>query len=74
MTDFQKIRRKALFEILDKFPDLPNLTTAKLVYSKYPELFDDVEHARTHVRIYRGRFGATKRREIKTNKYFRDEI
>jgi len=74
MTEFQKLRQKAIFETFDKFPDLPNLTTAKLLYAKYPELFLSLEHCRGIVRLYRGVKGELSRGKIKITKYFKNEI
>lgn len=74
MTEFQKLRQKAIFEAFDKFPDLPNMTIAKLLYARYPELFNNLEHCRSTVRMYRGVNGEFARGKIKITKYFKNEI
>ena len=74
MTEIQKIRQKVLFETFDKYPNLPNRTTAKLIYSKYPELFNDIEHCRSIVRNYRGSNGNQNRIRMTTTKYYKNEI
>ena len=44
-------------EYCNKFPDLPNLTLAKLMYKKYNHVFKDVDSIRTRIRSRRGAHG-----------------
>ena len=68
---FKEERRKIVFEVFDKYPDLPNLTTAKILFGKYPGFFADVESARRYVRRYRGKAGSGDREKLVIKKYFR---
>jgi|GEM_PF-3709394 len=68
---FKEERRKIVFEVFDKYPDLPNLTTAKILFTKYPGFFPDVESARRYVRLYRGKSGKKDREKFIIKKYFR---
>lgn len=60
-------------EYLDAFPDIKNLTLAKLIMKDSPELFKDVEGCRSLVRRVRGAHGERDRGHIKPKdtKYFR---
>lgn len=51
-------------EYLEKYPELPLLTLAKLIYKEHPALFRDVEAIRRMLRDYTGRCG-NKRRKYK---------
>jgi hypothetical protein len=64
-------RRKLLFVIFDKFPDLSNRGTAAILVRDYPEYFKDFEDARHLVRLYRGKGGKWDREHIAIKKYYR---
>lgn len=46
-----------VIEYLNKYKDVPNRTLAKILYSKYPDLFLSVENARNRIRYFRGAKG-----------------
>lgn len=71
-SQFRKLRRELLFELLDKYPDSGDMTIAKILYNKYPEFYKDVESARSIVRIYRGHCGEWKREHIINKKYYKN--
>lgn len=54
--------------ITDEFP---THSIAKKLYAKYPEVFKDVENARTHVRYIRGNNGKKNREGNKNTDFFR---
>ena len=74
MTELDKIRQTKLFEILDRFPDLPNRTIARIAFAEAPELFLSIERARSSVRTYRGLNGKEHRETLKNKKYVRQSI
>lgn len=41
-------------EMCRQFPEIPTLSLAKKIFADQPDLFKDVEAARTYVRMYRG--------------------
>jgi predicted phosphodiesterase len=49
-------------EVCSKFKDTPSLTLSKKLLAEYPEVYKDVEHARTFVRIIRGQKGKQDRK------------
>ncbi len=69
MNDFAKIRRIKIFEVLDRFPDLPTRTIARVLFKEAPELFNNPEHARNIVRYLRGANGDKNRETLKIEKY-----
>ena len=74
MSDFLSIKRKILFDALEKFPDAGNRTIAKILYRDNPLLFNSIEDARKQILYYRGASGDTKRKQLKTKKYVRKQI
>lgn len=66
---FWEIRRTKVIEVLDRFPNYPNWTIAKVLYSEAPELFNSVEHARGVLRYLRGVSGDTNRKRLKDKSY-----
>jgi len=66
------ITTKVIFEYLDKWPNVPNLTLARKIYKENPESFTGIEHVRAIIRTYKGRSGKNLREEIKYRKYFDD--
>ena len=67
---YRSIKRKILFEHLEKYRDTPSRTIAKILYKDYPEFFESIEGARSVVRRYRGKHGKTNRNDIKYRKYY----
>lgn len=70
-TPFQSMRRKLLFEMFDKFPELSNRGIAMILSRDYPEYFTNIENARDIVRLYRGKVGVRNRGYITIKKYYR---
>jgi hypothetical protein len=70
-TPYQAIRRKLLFEIFDKFPDLSSRGTAMMLARDYPEYFGNIEIARSIIRLYRGKNGDRNRNETTIKKYYK---
>ena len=58
-------------ETMSRFPKHPALTIAKKLYSEYPSLYKDVEHARTCIRTVIGSKGAKHRKEYVNKAQFR---
>lgn len=50
-----------VIEYLNKYKDVPNRTLAKILYSKYPDLFLSMENARSRIRYFRGAMGKSKK-------------
>jgi hypothetical protein len=71
-TPHHELKRKLLFTIFDKFPDLGDRPTARIFYNKYPEMSESYEDARDYVRYYRGHRGDNIRRMLKVTKYYKD--
>jgi hypothetical protein len=67
------IKRNTLFKYLDKFPDVPNKTLARIIYRDQPELFESVEDARNGVRRYRGCKGKIHRSHLTITKYLKND-
>lgn len=66
---FFVMRRQIIYDALDKYPDHGNLTLAKLIYSQHPEFFNDVEHVRNIIRVYRGVHGKKGLEDLTNRKY-----
>ena len=69
LSDHLVIRRKIITEEMDRFPDLPNRTLARLLMKKYPTMFPSEENTRSAVRYLRGAAGERKRFYLKDRKY-----
>lgn len=59
-----KISGDIVKEYIKKYPSLDSKRIARLIVSEIPELFKDVENARTSVRYYRGACGEYNRLKI----------
>ncbi len=70
-TPYWDTKRKAVFEVLEQFPDSPTRQTARIIYNKYPEYFRDYEECRAYVRRYRGQSGGYHRDTIKEKRFFK---
>lgn len=72
--EYQQFKRKIVFDALEKFPDTPSKTLARMLYNDNPLLFADIEEARSFIRSYRGVAGKYKRRYTKVTKYYKDAV
>lgn len=52
-----------VIELLNKFPQHPTMSLAKILYSENPLLFTSVEHARKRIQYFRGECGDKHRNE-----------
>ncbi len=68
MTPYLEIRSKIVNDLLDKFPDAPSLTLARMLYKDYPRLFT-VDIARSMIRRRRGAQGLKEFYKLKDKKY-----
>lgn len=66
----RKLSSEVVLKYLDKWPNTPNLTLAKKIFKENPKLFKSVEHARTIIRLYKGRGGEPNRKEVKMRKHY----
>jgi len=73
-SPYYNIKRKIIFDILDKFPDTSIRSLAKIVYAEAPQFFKTVEAARTHIRFYKSKLGAYHRKYCKITKYYKNEV
>lgn len=71
-TPYWDIKRKVIFEHLEKFKDVPSNAVAKILFRDYPEYFKDKESARSVIRRYRGKSGIKDRSHVKITKYFQN--
>lgn len=69
MSDFKNIRNEKIYEVMDRFPDLPSRTLARVLFAEAPELFSGIDHARSIIRYLRGANGAANRKRLKNRKY-----
>jgi hypothetical protein len=58
------IARTTAEQICSRFPETPSLTLAKKLFAEYPEIYNDIEHARTNVRMIRGKIGVKNKKEL----------
>jgi hypothetical protein len=70
--EYNALRRKAVVEKLEKFPDVPNKTLGRMIKKDNPELFRDDEEGRDWVRRYRGAHGKDHRERLKFTKYYKN--
>ena len=71
---YTMIKRKIIFDVLDRFPDHGNQTLAKKVYKEHPLLWNNIESVRSIIRFYRGSSGENCRLKIKNKTYVRQSI
>ena len=57
-------------EICSKFSETPSLTLAKKLFTEYPEVYKNIEHARSLIRTIRGKNGEEKRKKTEDKKLF----
>lgn len=53
---------------MDRFPDLPSRTLARVLMEEAPELFVSIDYARSCVRYRRGTIGDKNRKTLKERK------
>lgn len=68
--EYKELKRKVLFDALEKYKGLPNRMVARILKRDNPELFVDVENARAYIRMYKGTSGEKRRNEVKNRKYY----
>lgn len=73
MTPYQALRTKTVLGLLDKFPETPSRTIARICYRDNPELFRDEDDVRCIIRYYRGAMGVRNRQQLKDKKYVRKQ-
>ena len=62
--------RTVAAEICSKFSETPSLTLAKKLFTEYPEVYKNIEHARSLIRTIRGKNGEEKRKKTEDKKLF----
>lgn len=75
LSPYFKMREELVLGLLDKFPDHPTRTLARILYRDNPSFFKDFEDARDVIRYRRGQRGAKLRTLISTKnkKYVREQ-
>lgn len=69
-SPYNQLKRKILFDHLDKYPDAGSHTIARILNRDYPEIYHTREYARTMIRTYRGKRGDLLRGNVKNKKYY----
>jgi hypothetical protein len=72
-TEYHRLRRNILFSYLDKYPDAPSRTLARMIFRDNPFYFHSIEDARKYVRVYRGTAGKLHRLTIRETKYYKHD-
>jgi hypothetical protein len=73
LSPYEQIRRKVLFEHLDKYPNTSSHSIARILVRDYPDYFNNHEHARSMIRIYKGSNGKYCRKILRNTKYYKPE-
>ena len=68
-TTYYKMRMEITTAALDKYPDLPSRTLARLLHKQHPEIYVSVELARTAIRVMRGAHGQEHRKHLRNRNY-----
>lgn len=63
---------EVVLEYLKKYPDIPNLQLARIIYRDNIELFNNLEAVRSNIRYYKGSSGSGNRKKLKNKIYVRD--
>lgn len=63
-------KAKVVTDVLSRFFGYPKLTLAKKIYKENPELFTNVEEARTAIRYYAGQSGGSDRKSVTVKDLF----
>ncbi len=56
-----------------KYPDLPTLTLARILYKEHPMVFSNIEAARTRLRHIEGKSGDKHRKNMQNSEFFKAE-
>jgi hypothetical protein len=70
MTEYKLLRRKIIIDHLERFPNTPSTTLARIIARDNPLLFKDIEDARGMIRVYRGQSGKLMRDNMKRKEYY----
>lgn len=57
-------------EVCSRFEKTPSLTLAKKLFSEYPEVYNSIDHARSTIRMIRGKLGALNKKGTVDKKLF----
>ena len=71
MTEYEKLRRVAMFDALDRYPAMGTRTMARLLKQQFPEMFPEIEVTRNALNYLRGTNGKIKRNALAVKKYVR---
>lgn len=66
------LRGQVVLEYLKKYPDIPNLQLARIIYHDNVALFNNQESVRSSIRYYKGANGKENRSLIKNKTYVRN--
>lgn len=58
-------------KLVAECPDVPTLRLARTLFTRFPDIYSSIEHARTRVRYYRGQIGDRARKKSTTKHLFR---
>ena len=58
------VARTLAEEVCSKFKETPSLTLAKKLFAEYPEVYNSIDHARTTVRMIRGKIGLRQKKSL----------
>jgi len=72
-SPYQIIKRRAVLDLLEKYPNASIRSLARIAVAELPEYFNDIEQARSFIRTYTGSMGKKNRKNTKFKKYFRNE-
>lgn len=68
----QKLTGDVVREYLEKFPNTPSRTLARMIYRDNVELFRDSESVRVIIRFYRGSCGDKHRNQITDRRFIKN--
>lgn len=68
----KKTARTIAEEVCSRFPETPTMTLAKKLFAENPEVYNNIEHARTSVRMIRGKSGS-KHKKVLSDKSLIDK-
>ena len=71
MSAVNLIGRKLVKQAMEKFPDAPNLSLARKLYSENPEIWNTLDSCRAAIRFYRGASGDKLRNQIDDKRFLR---
>lgn len=65
------LKKDIVVPYLERFPDTPSQTLAKMILADRPDFFNSLDTARRYIRALRGNAGETKREMEKDKRFFR---